>query len=106
MFTLLQLGAKPGQAAAAPRPPAAVPGAAAAAAAAAAAVPGAAAGAAAGQPSAPKLATKLPPPLILDEQGREVDATGKPIERPVVQAPGPQQQEQQQKEPEEDAAEK
>lgn len=53
----------------------------------------------------PKPTTKLPPPLILDEQGRQVDATGKPIERPKEapgQAPGAQQQEQQANE--EDAA--
>ena len=37
--------------------------------------------------AAAKPVTKLPPPLILDEQGREVDAEGKPIERRPAEAP-------------------
>lgn len=46
--------------------------------------------------------TKLPPPLILDDEGREIDPlTGKPKEQPApaAQAPGlaAQQLEQQQK---------
>lgn len=48
-----------------------------------------------------KPVTKLPPPLILDEQGREVDAAGNPIERPAeaqAQAPGADQQQQQEEE--------
>ncbi|KAL4423323.1 hypothetical protein ABPG77_006118 [Micractinium sp. CCAP 211/92] len=61
-------------------------------AAAAASIPAAAAGAPAAPaaPAAPKPVTKLPPPLILDEEGREIDPlTGKPVERrPEPQAPG------------------
>ncbi len=60
--------------------------------AAAATIPAAAAGAPAAPaaPAAPKPVTKLPPPLILDEEGREIDPlTGKPVERrPEPQAPG------------------
>jgi hypothetical protein len=48
----------------------------------------------------PKPATKLPPPLLLDDQGRQVDATGKLIELPravaAALAPGALQQQQQQ----------
>lgn len=42
-------------------------------------------------PAAPKPVTKLPPPLILDDEGREIDPlTGQPIERrPEPQAPAP-----------------
>lgn len=108
--SVLQLG-KPGAAAAAPRPPAPNVAAAAAAVAAAMLPPGAAptlAGLSAADMTAaalgvslPKPATKLPPPLLLDDQGRQVDATGKVVERapaPVLQAPGAQLQQEQQKE--------
>jgi hypothetical protein len=47
----------------------------------------------------PKPATKLPPPLLLDDQGRQVDASGKLIELPraaaAALAPGALQQQQQ-----------
>jgi hypothetical protein len=46
--------------------------------------------------SLPKPATKLPPPLLLDAQGRQVDAAGKVLERSLAQAPPTQQQQQEQ----------
>jgi hypothetical protein len=46
----------------------------------------------------PRPTTKLPPPLLLDDQGRELDpATGKPIERAAaaaLQVPAAKQQQQ------------
>lgn len=115
---LLQLGAKPGAAtpgmpaaSLAPQVGAAVPADRAAAAAAVAAAmlpPGAPAPQLGGVPAAgltaaalgakPKPATRLPPPLILDDQGRELDpATGRPVEKAApaaLQAPAAQQQQQ------------
>jgi hypothetical protein len=100
--SLVQLG-KPGAAAAAVRLPAAGLSATAAAAVAAGVVPASliAAGLA---PAAPKPVTKLPPPLILDDEGREIDPlTGKPIERQAEQQAQQQQRLEQQRKAAEDA---